>query len=152
MANDFGNQGLEGPEIIEELVSSFRKALKNDGIFRPQDSYSRGYSAQITYHVDCYGLDKESAGRDLVLGTKQDAPDAETADGVIDIPQEEDLQEVRDRMEEAKQQEEEESEEDFEEEPPVPPTFEATKQKRKYTRKVKLAASGIVGGAEEFQE
>jgi len=145
--NDFGNQGLEGPEIIEDLVAQFRKALQNDGIFRPQDSYSRGYSAKISYHVDCYGLDKESAEREILIGMPQDDPDAETADDIMDILQEENISKVRDRIEDAKQGESDSSEESEQIEVP---TSEGTRQKRKYTRKLKLASPGIIGGAEDF--
>jgi hypothetical protein len=144
VADDFGVQGLNGPEIIDDIVAQFRKRLENDGILRPQDSYSRGYSAKITYLVECYGLDKESATREMVIGQRQDDEETEVVDGTFDIPQEQDLSEVRDRIEAAIRDQGGEEEESGE-----PVAADEIRTRRKYTRKLKLAAAG---GAEEFQE
>jgi hypothetical protein len=145
--NDFGIQGLNGPEIIDDLVAQFRKRLTGDCSLRPQDSYSRGYSAKITYHVECYGLDKEVVEGEFEVGNPQDDPDAEIEDGTLDIAQEEDLSEVRERIRRA----DKESPADEEDDEPIGDT-PAIATKRKYTKKLKLASPGVIGGAEEFTE
>lgn len=143
MSAEFGVQGLNGNEIVDDIIAQLRKRLSGDCSLRPQDSYSRGYSAKVTYHLECYGLDKETVDGEFDLGAAQDDLDADVIDGALDVAQEENLGEVRDRIEAANDEQD------------VIPTDEEieyqgaalTPAKRKYTRKVKLAA----GGAEDFQ-
>lgn len=142
MAEDFAGSGLRGTEIIDDILAQLRKRLENDGILRAQDNYSRGYSAKITYLVECYGLDKESATREIVIGQQAEDDETEVANAEFEIPQETDISEVRDRIEQSLQEDGEEDDS------PEPIAADGVKARRKYTRKLKLAA----GGAEEFQE
>lgn len=150
MADEYGIQGLNGIEIADDLLPQLRKKLLGDCSLRPTDSYSRGYSAKITYEVKCYGLDQETVSGELIIGTEQDDPEAEIVGGELIVEQEEDLSEVRDRIEKAAN-DGDDPPQDNEESAEIP-TGEGVRQKRKYTRKLKLASPGIIGGAEEFTE
>lgn len=148
MADEYGIQGLNGPEIKDNMKAKFAKALDGDCSLRPQDSYSRGYSATITYRIEAYGLDKEVIEGTLELGTPQDDPEAEVIEGELIIPQEEDVQAVREENRMAADGPQDEPDDD-QENPSDSPVVAA---KRKYNRKLKLASVGVIGGAEDFKE
>ncbi len=148
MSDDYGIQGLNGPEIKANIKAKFAKVLDGDCSLRPQDSYSRGFSAKITYHIEAYGLDKEVIEGTFEVGTLQDDPDAEVVEGELEIPQEEDVSAVREENRMA----EDGPEEEFEDAPDSLPTSPVVSAKRKYTRKLKLASPSVIGGAEEFTE
>lgn len=154
MSDEYGLQGLSGVEIKEDATAQFRKQLDRAGssTLRHNDSYRGGYSAKITYEIRCYGLDQEVISGEFSIGTEQEDPDAEVIVGELVIEQEEDLGEVRDRIQQAKLEEEGGSFEESGEEATEVPTGEGVRQKRKYTRKLKLASPGVIGGAEEFTE
>lgn len=145
MADEYGLQGLAGHEIVTDLLAQLKKRLEGDCSFRSVDSYSRGYSAKISYHIECYGLDKVEVDGEFDAGHEQDDPDAEVIDEALEIKQEEDLGEVRDRIRQANggQQEPDENES---------PEPAGARTKRKYTRKLQLASPGVIGGAEDFKE
>jgi hypothetical protein len=147
LADDYGIQGLNGKEIIDDLLAQLRSKLEGDCSLRPHDSYSRGYSAKITYDVKCYGLDQETVTGEFTSGKELEESIEGGGEGEMEIPQEVNLAEVRDRIKDATDgpSEEEEGTEEV-------PTGEGIRQKRKYTRKVKLASPGVIGGAEDFQE
>lgn len=150
MADEYGLQGLNGVEIVDDILAQLKKRLLGDCFLRPSDSYSRGYSAKISYHVECYGLDQATVDAELTIGTVLDESDAEITDDVLEIEKEEDLGEVRDRIEAAKNEDGEG--ELGEGDAPEPTNAEAVRLKRKYTRKVQLTAAGVNGGAEAFKE
>lgn len=153
MADEYGVQGLNGVEIEDDAVAQFRKELRRMGgsVLRLNDSYRGGYSAQITYELRCYGLDQEVVSGEFYIGTEQDDPEAEIVVGELVIEQNENLGEVRERIEDAKREDEGASQNEEEESTEVP-TGEGVRHKRKYTRKLKLASPGVIGGAEEFTE
>lgn len=153
MADEYGVQGLNGVEIEDDATAQFRKELRRTGgsVLRLNDSYRGGYSAKITYEIRCYGLDQEVISGEFSIGTEQDDPDAEIVVGELIIEQEENLGEVRERIENAKQEDEGSSQDEGEESTEVP-TGEGIRLKRKYTRKLKLASPGVIGGAEDFKE
>jgi hypothetical protein len=151
LSEEYGLQGLNGNEIIDDLVAQFRKRLQGDCSLRPQDRYSRGYSAKIIYHVECYGLDKETVDGEFETGKPQVDDEAEIDEGVVEIPQEEDLHEVRHRIGQASKREAG-GPNDGEGEGEDASGSPVTATKRKYTRKLKLASPGVIGGAEEFTE
>lgn len=151
MADDYGAQGLNGIEIIDDLLAQLRKKLIGDCNLRSIDNYSRGYSAKITYDLKCYGLDQVTVDGESSSGRERDDTPDEGGDGELIVDQEEDLSEVRERIERAKEDQEQNEGEDLEVEVP---TMERTADgipvtgKRRYTKRVKLAA----GGAEDFKE
>lgn len=153
MAEEYGVQGLNGVEISDDATAQFRKELNRTGgsVLRLNDSYRGGYSAKITYEIRCYGLDQEVVSGEFSIGTELDDPDAEIIVGELVVEQEQDLSLVRERIETAKQEEDGSSQDDGEESTEVP-TGEGVRHKRKYTRKLKLASPGVIGGAEEFKE
>lgn len=148
MADDYGIQGLNGNEIIDDILGQIKKRLMGDCNLRPSDSYSRGYSAKISYHLELYGLDMQAVDAELLLGKEQDDPESDIEDGVLEIEKEEDISEVRDRIESSKRDDGLVDEDDS----PEPTNAEAVRTKRKYTRKVQLTAAGVNGGAEAFKE
>jgi hypothetical protein len=151
VGDEYGIQGLNGSQITDDACGQLRKRLLGDCNLRPTDSYSRGYSAKITYEVKCYGLDVETVTGEFTIGTDQDDPEAEVVDGEVVIEQEEDLSDVRERLQQA-EREKSGGDEDSGEESLDVPTGEGIRQKRKYTRKLKLASPGVIGGAEDFKE
>lgn len=148
MADEYGLQGLNGIEIVDDILAQLKKRLLGDCFLRPSDSYSRGYSAKISYHVECYGLDQANVDAEFTIGTVADDSDAEVTDDVLEIEKEEDISEVRDRIEASKRDDGLVDEDDS----PEPTNAEAVRMKRKYTRKVQLTAAGVNGGAETFKE
>ena len=153
MAEELGLQGLSGIEIIDDLLAQLRKRLLGDCNLRPSDNYSRGYSAKLTYSVRCFGLDQQTIDGDLDLGKALEEPADGGDDGELEIEQEEDIGEVRDRIANAKKEEAQgQLDSTDENETPEPTDAAGIRQKRKYTRKVQLTSPGIIGAAEEFKE
>lgn len=122
-------EALSGHEIIDDLVETIRTRLRSDCNLRDSDAYMGGYSAKISIHVECYGLDVVMVDSNVVVGTPQSDPD-EIVHEDIEIAVETNLDLVRERSEQAVPT----LSQDIEGKPEV--------KKRKYTRRVPL-----VGGA-----
>lgn len=132
--------GLSGPEIKKDYLSQLSTRLDRDCNLRDSDSYNRGYSGWIEYHLECYGLDTVVVEGKVSIGTPQEDPDAEIAHGKIEIAKEEDLGVVRDRIDENSDKPAEE------EEPTLAQDHEGqTVNKRRYNRRLPIAQ----GGAED---
>lgn len=152
MSDEYGLQGINGLEAIDYFVAKFRKALEADCNLRPQDSYSRGCSMKLSYKVSLYGLDVVDIEGEIEVGKEQEDPDAEVIEGELDIPQEEDVEEIRaENRRNAAGAPDQDVDGDEEEEGSITAP-QAIAAKRKYTRKLKLASPGVIGGAEEFTE
>jgi len=148
VSEEYGSQGLSGREIKADLLAQFKKRLDGDCNLRDNDSYRAGYSANIEYHVKCYGLDEVAVEGEIEIGTKRDELPDTTVDDELVIEQEDDLSEVRERLERSEQEQDEDIEVEV-------PTMERAadgtpvRTKRKYTKRVNLVAAG---GAEDFKE
>jgi hypothetical protein len=138
-------QGLTGTEIIEDFLNHLRTKLRRDCNLRDTDSYTRGYSATGSFKIQLFGMDTNVVDGEIeiVKGDLND-PDKVVTEVKIEIPQELELNEVRERS-------------GLEE--PILSTDADGKpeiRKRKYTRRIISEAvpegTGITGGAEEFQE
>lgn len=121
--------GLSGEEIVTDLTDQIAAKLRNDCNFRGNDSYTGGYSAEITMKIHLYGLD--TVDSEMVL--KAGKPNLELPSTVVEeeviIAHEPDLQKVRERSD----QEEGTLEHD--------PTAEP-RQKRKYNKRVPAFSGG----------
>lgn len=92
--------GLSGAEIKKDYLAHLSKRLDGDCNLRDMDSYSRGYSGWIEYHIEMYGLDHTIVEGKLTVGVAKDDPEIEVQHGKITIDHETDLDAVRERMEE----------------------------------------------------
>lgn len=153
MSDEYGLQGLNGNEIVADILAQLKKRLEGDCNLRSNDSYSRGYSAKITYSVLCFGLDQQNVSGEFASGNDLDEAADEGADGELEIEQDENVEKVRDRIEKAKREGEESSPDVDDDDAPEPSNATDVRAKRKYTRKVQqLVSPGVIGGAEDFKE
>ena len=87
---------LNGEEIITDLCCLIADKLRKDCNLRQSDSYSGGYMARITIHLEAYGMDTATVDTSVEVGKQQENPD-ELIDTPFDIPKEEALDQVRER-------------------------------------------------------
>jgi len=139
-------EGLSGVEIIDDVLAQTRRKLQTSCNLREADNYGQGYSAEITVKIKAYAMDVTEEEFNVIIPAKV-APPVSTEEvtvtpveisETIEIPQELDLEVVRERTKEPD---------------PLPPPDEAeearmpTRLKRKYTRRTGIpsleqAASG----------
>ena len=137
--------GLNGTEIIEDFLNQIRTKLRRDCNLRDSDSYTKGYSAKVSYKLELYGVDTTVVESEAEI-VKGDAGGTEVIPviGEITIPIEDQLNVVRERA--------------GLEEPILTTDSDGRPEikKRKYTRRIISEAApegaGISGGAQEFTE
>lgn len=150
---------LNGLEIINDLCGILSEKLSNDCNLREIDGYSGGYKATIKIHIEAFGLDPAVADYEIEVnetvvdpGNPEPEPDV-VIDTEVDIPVEDNLEEVRERSKQVAGDFEKKPEVEMTEEGPVDVT---QPQKRKYTRRLKalaetqgvaMPASAAQGGA-----
>jgi hypothetical protein len=143
-------EGLSGTEIIDDILAHVKRTLLTSCDLRDSDSYGQGYSGEIKISLKLYGMDA-TPGEFTVQIPPKGAPPVSTEEITIvpleieqkiEIPQEENLDAVRERTKE---------------EPPVPeaqPQEEARmpqRLRRKYNkRKVSLETTPS-GGAVDLE-
>lgn len=91
--------GLSGSEIKKDFLAHLSKRLDGDCNLRDMDSYSRGYSGWIEFHIEAYGLDQTAVEGKVTVGVVKDDPDMDAQGGKIVIDHETDLDAVRERIE-----------------------------------------------------
>lgn len=116
--------GLNGEEIITDILDQVEKALRTDCNLRATDSYGRGYSGKVSIELKLMSLDAvavnvsselaptldakkivaekeaEKSAEPQPEGAEPPAPPVETlveVSTVVDIPQETDVNAVRER-------------------------------------------------------
>lgn len=90
--------GLNGTEIIEDFLNHLRTRLRRDCNLRDSDSYTRGYSAKGSYTLELYGVDVTEVKSDFEIGFSDPGETDKTfVEGTVDIPQELELNAVRER-------------------------------------------------------
>lgn len=147
--------GLNGEEIVIDVCGLLAEKLRSDCNLRAIDSYSGGYKAKITIHLEAFGLDSAIAdysvevdetgpGQDLENPVDLTAPDV-NLDTELEIPVETNLSEVRERSDQVAG--------DFERKPEITeegPVAAPTRQK--YSRRVKALAAAQGGAAGAMDE
>lgn len=138
-------EGLTGVEIIDDVLAHIKRKLQFSCNLRDSDSYGQGYSAEISIKIRTYAVDSQE--EEFVVSIPAKFPAPESMEGVtvtpvevdetVLIPQELDLEAVRERIKEPA---------------PLPPPSEEeenrmpTRLKRKYTRRgiesLEVTASG----------
>jgi hypothetical protein len=127
-------EGLSGSEIIDDILSQIKRKLQTSCDLRDSDSYGQGFSASIEIKLKLYSMDVIPAEFTVVIQPKVEPPvSTETTivtplelTETIEIPQELDLEIVRERIKEPE---------------PLPPPDETEESrmpqrlKRKYTRR-----------------
>ena len=101
-------EGLTGVEIIEDVLAHIKRNLQFSCNLRDSDSYGQGYSAEISIKIRTYAVDSQE--EEFSVNVPAKFPPPESMDGVtvipvevdetIEIPQELDLEAVRERMKE----------------------------------------------------
>lgn len=148
--------GLNGEEIIIDVCGLVAEKLRSDCNLRAIDSYSGGYKAKVTIHLEAFGLDQAivdygvevdetGPGEDLENPVDLMAPDV-NLDTELEVPVEADLSLVRERSSQIAP--------DFEIKP-VEMTPEGpigATQKRKYTRRLKALAQAQGGATGTLDE
>lgn len=144
-------EGLSGTEIIEDIVNQVKRTLMTSCDLRDSDSYGQGYSAEIKISLKMYGMDAVPGEFMVQIPAKADPPVSTEQVTVIplqieqniNIPQEENLEAVRERMKE---------------EPPIPeakPEEESrmpARLRRKYTKRDVSLETTPSGGAVDLDE
>jgi hypothetical protein len=127
-------EGLSGTEIINDVVEHVRRKLQTSCDLREADSYGQGFSANIEIKLKLYAMDVIPAEFSIAIQPKVEPPvSTETTivtplelTETIEIPQELDLEVVRERTKEPA---------------PLPPASEEEENrmparlKRKYTKR-----------------
>jgi hypothetical protein len=85
---------LSGEEIIVDLCALLADKLRKDCNLRESDSYSGGYSAKVTVHLEAYGMDTATVDAEVATGQQRDEPD-ELISMAMEIQQEPALDQVR---------------------------------------------------------
>jgi hypothetical protein len=88
---------LSGEEIIIDLCSLIAEKLRKDCNLRDADSYSGGYSATVSVHLEAYGLDTATVDTAVTNGRPPQADPDELIDTTLEIPVEPALDQVRER-------------------------------------------------------
>jgi hypothetical protein len=141
-------EGLSGTEIINDILDQVKRKLNYSCNLRDSDSYGQGYSAEITIKLKMYGMDVTPDEFAVTIPAKS-LPPVTTGETIvtpfdveekIEIPQELDLEAVRERIKEPDAA------------PPVSEAEEArmpVRLKRKYSRRVGVGSleQPSMGGA-----
>ena len=129
-------EGLSGKEIIEDILDQIKRKLTTSCNLRDSDSYGQGYSGTVTINLKMYAMDITEDEFTVNIQTTTEPPvSTETVtvtpiqvEEKVEIPQEQDLEAVRERIKVSAP------------EPPEEPTAEGEARmperlKRKYTRR-----------------
>jgi hypothetical protein len=130
-------EALSGTEIIDDILAQIKRKLQYSCDLRSTDAYGQGYSATIDIHLKLYSVDTVSLDMTVNMEAKGEPP-VSTEEVIVtplevsekvEIPQELDIELIRERLKDA------------EVEPPPPPSEieEARmpeRMKRKYTRRL----------------
>ena len=148
-------EGLSGKEIIEDILDQIKRKLQYSCNLRDSDSYGQGFSASIEIKLKLYAMDVTEDEFTVNVQPKAEPPvstETVTVTPVevvekIEIPQELDIEAVRERIKISAP------------EPPEPPTAEGEARmperlKRKYTRRtgVPTLETTAAGGAVDLDE
>jgi hypothetical protein len=143
-------EGLSGTEIIADVLDQIKRKLMYSCDLRDSDSYGQGYSGTITINLKLYGMDATPVEIEVPIQPKVEPPVSTEQTIVtpiqveekVEIPQELDLEAVRERLKVS------------EPEPPEEPSAEEENRmparlKRKYTRRtgVPTLEQTATGGA-----
>lgn len=147
-------EGLSGSEIVDDVLAQIKRKLLTSCNLRDSDSYGQGYSAEIKISMKMYGMDATPDEFAINIAPKA-LPPVSTDELVVTpfdvtedltIPQELDLEVVRERLREPA---------------PLPPTEEQQQEnrmpnrlKRKYTRRTGIPSleQSASGGAVDMDE
>ena len=140
-------EGLSGTEIIEDVLDQIRRKLKYSCNLRDTDSYGQGYSGTVTINLKMYAMDTTEDNFTVNITPKGEIPSSTESvivtpfdvDEKLEIPQELDLEAVRERSKVPE---------------PLPEPSEAdgdsrmpARLKRKYTRRTGVASlETVIGG------
>jgi hypothetical protein len=129
-------EGLSGTEIINDILDQTKRKLSYSCNLRESDSYGQGYSAEVTVKIKAYAMDVTEEEFTVSIPAKVEPPVSTEQVTVtpieinenITIPQELDLESVRERLKVS------------EPEPPAEPNAAEESRmparlKRKYTRR-----------------
>jgi hypothetical protein len=148
-------EGLNGTEIIEDVLDQIKRKLKNSCDLRDSDSYGQGYSGTIEIHLKLHAMDNVPVDVVVPIPAKVEPPVSTESvtvtpleiDEKVEIPQELDLEAVRERLKVTTP------------EPPPEPSEEEEnrmpeKLKRKYTRRTGVPSleQTAQGGAVDVTE
>jgi hypothetical protein len=139
-------QALNGAEIIDDLCGAIAEKLRVDCNLREIDGYASGYKAKVTIHLECFGLDTAVVDQEVVLDETASSPEnpLQEPDDVIDteieIPQETNLKEVRDRSGQTEASME------------ITPDGPTEIPRRKYSRRIKALAQAQGGATGPLNE
>ncbi len=149
-------EGLSGGEIIADVLDQIKRKLSYSCDLRDSDSYGQGYSGTIEVHLKLYAMDTVSVDVEVPIQPKAEPPVSTEQTVVtpiqveekVEIPQELDLESVRERLKVS------------EPEPPQEPSAEEENRmparlKRKYTRRTgvpTLEQTPTGGGAVDIDE
>ncbi len=145
-------EALSGAEIVTDILNQIKIKLMSSCDLRDSDSYGQGYSGEIKISLKLYSMDVLPAEFTVQITPKADPP-VSTEEVIVsplqieetlEIPQEEDLEIVRERMKEEPVQ----APPDEVEESRMP-----TRLKRKYRRRSSLEVPSMpMGGAVDITE
>jgi hypothetical protein len=146
-------EGLSGTEVVEDILAQIRRKIQTSCNFSHECNYGQSYSAEITVKIKAYAMDVTEEEFTVIIPAKAEPPvstEEVTVTPVeisetIEIPQELDLEIVRERTKEPD---------------PLPPPDEAeearmpTRLKRKYTRRTGVPSleTTASGGAVDLDE
>jgi hypothetical protein len=146
-------EGLSGTEIIADVLDQIKRKLMYSCDLRDSDSYGQGYSGTIEIHLKLHAMDATPVDMTVNIQPKGESPvstENVTVTPVeitetVEIPQEEDLEAVRERLKVP----ELEPEPNEAEESRMP-----VRLKRKYTRRSGVASleQTAQGGAVDVNE
>jgi len=101
-------EGLTGTEIIDDILAQIRRKLSYSCNFTNECSYGQGYSAEISIKLKTYAMDVQE--EEFAVSIPAKFPPPESMEGVtvipvevdetVTIPQELDLEAVRERIKE----------------------------------------------------
>ena len=147
-------EGLSGIEIIDDVLAQTKRKLQTSCNFSRECNYGQGYSAEISVKIKAYAMDVTEEQFTVNIPAKV-APPVSTEEmtvtpveiaETINIPQELDLEIVRESIKSSKEPE------------PLPPA-DATEEsrmperlKRKYTRHLPTPEINPMGGAVDLSD
>ncbi len=146
-------EGLSGTEIINDILDQIKRKLTYSCDLRDSDSYGQGYSGTIAISLKLYGMDATPVEVEVIIPPKVEPPVTNETTVVtpiqveekVEIPQELDLEAVRERIK-------------VSEPLPEPSATEENRMperlKRKYTRRIGVPTleTTVTGGAVDIDE
>jgi hypothetical protein len=136
-------EGLSGAEVIEDILDQIRRKLKSSCDLRDTDCYDQGYSGEVKISLKLYAVDTIShefvetipQNSEPPVSTEEVIVTPVEVDEKLEIPQELNIEAVRERSNLSKPKSVPQSEED---------ESHTSHSKRKYTRRsfVKEPAQG----------